>query len=113
MPLDEVSGAALMFGGHAGAANLTAQSAPQKVLKKRMQAILFAAPVAGDGDEDVAPHQIGQHARAIRPGIKRRAGVKLNAIQQRNLQQQLAHVFGFVGKNFFGEVVKNIALRLS
>src|SRR5882672_1747832 len=64
-PAQEVGGATLMFRGDASAANFTAQSPAQETLEERMQAILFAAPIAGHRDEDVAAHEFWQQACAV------------------------------------------------
>jgi hypothetical protein len=48
-----------VFCGYPRPANVTAQTPPQEILKERMQPVFFAAPVAGDGNENVAANEVG------------------------------------------------------
>src|SRR5437588_13100113 len=59
--IQEVFREASVFSRDAHQPRFGAHAASQKTLKQWMQAVFFAASIAGDGHEDVAVHQRGQH----------------------------------------------------
>ena len=76
-----------------------------------MQAVLLAAPVGGERDEDVAAHERAKRRRRLR--VEAGSRLRLDAFEQRDAQEEALHVFGFVGEDLFGEVVEDVALGLS
>ena len=95
------------------APKLRAQAAAQETFEERMQAILFAALVRCDRDEDVAAHERGQDRATVGVRVNAHTDSSLDAIKKRDAQQELLHVFRFVREDLFGEVVEDVSLRLS
>src|SRR5258705_13641777 len=113
LTLDKIVGATQMLRGYTGAPDLTTQAASQKTLKQWVQAILLAATIAGHRDEYIATYQGRQDTRAVHVSIERGAPVEFETLKQRDAQQQLLNFLRLAGKNFLGEIVENIALRLA
>ena len=59
--IQEVFREASVFSRDANQTRFGAKPASQKTLKQRMQAIFFAASIAGNGHENIAAHQRRQH----------------------------------------------------
>ncbi len=85
--LREVVCEAEVFGGDARLPDLGAQASAQEAAQERVQPVLFAALVTRYGHEDVAAHERGQQRRAAGLRIDRRAGVRLDAFEERDAQE--------------------------
>src|SRR5262245_66365748 len=59
-----------VFGHHSGPTDLRKQSAAQKILEERMQAVLFAAPVSGERDEYVAADELRSSRQQVQIRIE-------------------------------------------
>jgi hypothetical protein len=77
-----------------------------------VETVLFAAPVRGERDEDVAAHEGLKHRDVLRLWKKLVARLGLDALQQRDAEEKTSHVFRLVGEDLFGEVVEDVSLRL-
>src|ERR1700738_2775349 len=87
--LQEVLSATTMLSRDAGRTRFSSQATTQKALKQRMQAMLFAPRIAGDGHKYVAAHQGGKRYRTLHIRIETRASLHFDSIQQSYLGQEL------------------------
>ena len=110
---EEVVGDARVLEGDAGAPLLDAQPPLKEAAKERVEAVLFAAPVRGERDEDVAARERLEHRDVVRFGKETAARLGLDAFQKRDAQEKVAHVLGLVGEDLFGEVVEDVAFGLA
>ena len=76
-PEEEV-GEARVLGGHRRAPPLDAEAPPQEVAEERVEAVLFAARVRGERDEDVSARERLKHHGRFR--VEARARLRLGAL---------------------------------
>ena len=109
----EVRGDARVLGGDPLPPGLDAEAALEEAAEERVQAVLFAARVRRERDEDVAPRERLKQRRVVRLGVEVAARLRLDAFEQRDAQKKLPHVLRLVGEDLFGEVVEDVALGLA